>query len=129
MDEKQKSQALSALEKDLPEALEFINSSVSRMDNLINAILDLSRLERRELRLEPLNMNLVAGDSQVVELSAQYGQCKSFVGKLPECVADRLGHGADNDKFAEQCHEVPRPGTSAASKHHRPSAFLMRRCS
>src|SRR5208283_6077381 len=55
LNEKQKSQTLRALAEDLPEALGFINSSISRMDNLINAILDLSRLERRDLSFELLN--------------------------------------------------------------------------
>jgi PAS domain S-box-containing protein len=91
LNDKQKSQALSALAEDLPEALEFINSSISRLDNLINAILDLSRLERRELSYEPLNMNLLVNET-LKSLSYQLtmANAKVSVGKLPECVADRL---------------------------------------
>jgi len=44
------------LNKDIPEALLFIGSSVSRMDNLINAILKLSRAGRRKLNPERLNV-------------------------------------------------------------------------
>ncbi|MGO9570229.1 MAG: PAS domain S-box protein [Desulfomonilaceae bacterium] len=91
LNEKQKSQALSALAEDLPEALEFINSSVSRMDNLINAILDLSRVERRELSFELLNMNLLVSEAlKSLSYQLSMANAKVSVGKLPECVADRL---------------------------------------
>jgi PAS domain S-box-containing protein len=91
LNDKQKSQALSALAEDLPEALEFINSSISRLDNLINAILDLSRLERRELCYEPLNMNLLVNETlKSLSYQLSMANAKVSVGKLPECVADRL---------------------------------------
>ncbi len=91
MDEKEKDRVLNALEKDLPEALEFINSSASRMDNLINAVLRLSRLERRELRLEPLDMRRLSQEI-LNELNYQlnFANVKVVVGQLPETVADRL---------------------------------------
>src|SRR5712691_7659466 len=43
-----------ALEDDIPEALGFIETSVTRMDRLIQAVLQLSRFGRRELQLEPI---------------------------------------------------------------------------
>lgn len=91
LNDRQKSQVLDALEEDLPEALEFINSSVSKMDNLINAILDMSRLERHELRPEPLDMNLLMEDV-LKALSFQLTEADASVsiGELPETVADRL---------------------------------------
>lgn len=50
------------LKKDIPEALKFIGSSVSRMDNLINAVLKLSRLGRRDLDPERVDVQeLVRG--------------------------------------------------------------------
>ena len=48
-------------QKDVPEALEFIDSSVNRMDRLINAILKLSRLGRQELN--PKKVDTGATDS------------------------------------------------------------------
>jgi PAS domain S-box-containing protein len=91
LNDKQKSQAMRALAEDLPEALEFIDSSISRMDGLINAVLDLSRLERRELCIEPLNMSLLV-DETLKSLGYQLSvaNAKVSVGKLPECMADRL---------------------------------------
>jgi PAS domain S-box-containing protein len=91
LNDKQKSQALRALAEDLPEALEFIDSSISRMDGLINAVLDLSRLERRELCFESLNMNLlVDGTLKSLGYQLSAANAKVSIGKLPECVADRL---------------------------------------
>jgi PAS domain S-box-containing protein len=91
LNDRQKSQALRALAEDLPEALEFIDSSIARMDNLINAVLDLSRLERRELSFEPLNMNLLVGETlKSLGYQLSMANAKVSVGKLPECKADRL---------------------------------------
>jgi PAS domain S-box-containing protein len=50
--EQQKFSAI--LQKDIPEALKFIGSSVNRMDNLINAVLKLSRAGRRNLNPETI---------------------------------------------------------------------------
>jgi signal transduction histidine kinase len=46
-----------ALEEDVPEALGFIESSVGRMESLINALLQLSRFGRRDLKFEQVNIN------------------------------------------------------------------------
>lgn len=46
-----------AIAEDVPEALEFIDASVSQMDRFINALLKLSRLGYRELKRELLDMN------------------------------------------------------------------------
>jgi PAS domain S-box-containing protein len=91
MDENEKDRALNALEKDLPEALEFIDSSASKMDNLINAVLRLSRLERRELCFESLDMRQVV-QAVLNELSYQLNLANAtvVVGQLPETIADRL---------------------------------------
>lgn len=42
---------------ELPEAVRFIRASTTKMDSLINAILKLSREGRRELHLEPIDLN------------------------------------------------------------------------
>src|SRR4029453_5540402 len=56
-----------ALDQDIPEALGFIETSVTRMAHLIRAILHLSRLGRRDLHLEPLDMRaLVQGPVQTL---------------------------------------------------------------
>src|SRR5215510_8744521 len=52
----QRTEVSCALDQDIPEALGFIETSVTRMDHLIRAVLHLSRLGRRDLHLEPLDM-------------------------------------------------------------------------
>lgn len=47
--EEEQAQAAEILDQDIPEALQFIGSSVERMDRQILAVLQLSRLGRREL--------------------------------------------------------------------------------
>jgi signal transduction histidine kinase len=60
------------------------------MDDLINALLKLSRLGRRELRLEPVDMNaLVQATLKTLAHQIEERQVKVSVGPLPEVVADR----------------------------------------
>jgi signal transduction histidine kinase len=76
--------------KEVPEALEFIGSSVDRMDRLINGILKLSRLEIQALKKEPVDMKGLA-NSILKSLTHQLEQRNASVtvGDLPEVVADR----------------------------------------
>jgi len=46
--------------QDIPEALGFIHKSVDRMESLTSAVLDLSRIGRRELIWEPVNVHEIA---------------------------------------------------------------------
>jgi PAS domain S-box-containing protein len=79
-----------ALAQDIPEAMGFIETSVTRMDHLIRAMLHLSRLGRRELRYEPLDM-LVLGQETVQTLAHQIAerQVQVTVDPLPTVMADR----------------------------------------
>lgn len=79
-----------ALNEDVPEALEFINTSVSRMDGFINALLLLSRLGHRELRPEPIDSNeLVATTLKTLTHQIDQRQIEVKVGDLPDVVADK----------------------------------------
>ena len=91
LNEKQRLQALAALEEDIPEALGFIQTSILRIDGLITSILDLSRLERREFHIERLNMNQLVEET-LKSLSYQLEEtgAKVHVGDLPQATADRL---------------------------------------
>lgn len=79
-----------ALHKDIPESLKFINSSVEHMDSFISALLKLSRLGRRELKLEQVDMNDVV-DAILPTLAHQIAehQGEVKVEQLPNVVADR----------------------------------------
>ncbi|MBM4466868.1 MAG: PAS domain S-box protein [Chloroflexi bacterium] len=90
LDEKQRQGVTLALEEDIPEALGFIESSVTHMDRFISALLKLSRLGRRGLHLEPVDMEaLVQATLQTLAHQIEQRQVEVTVGPLPEVVADR----------------------------------------
>jgi signal transduction histidine kinase len=85
-------EARQALETDMPEAIGFIRSSTGRMDNLINAILRLSREGRR--RLEPQRIDMAqlldaATDTVVHRLAEQGGEIR-VEPPVPDLTSDRL---------------------------------------
>ena len=80
-----------ALEEDIPEALSFIETSVTRMDRLIQAILQLSRLGRQELQLEPIATDaLVQETLRMLAHQMAQRQVQVTIGPLPIVHADRL---------------------------------------
>lgn len=91
LDDSQRPAVATAIREDIPESLEFIEFSVKRIDNFINAVLKLSRMSRRDLKLELLDMDaLVQGVLET--LAEQIGQRRVKVtvkSPLPEVVADR----------------------------------------
>ena len=90
LDEKKQQTLTMAIQEDVPEALGFIDSSVTRMDRFINAVLKLSRLGRRELKLEPVDMNaLVQATLQTLAHQIEERKASMTVDSLPEVVADR----------------------------------------
>jgi len=91
LDEKERKQLDLIMREDIGEALGFITSSVNRMDGLIGNILNLSRLGRKELKLEPLNMTEITR-SILASLAHQIEEKKVTVtmAELPELIADRV---------------------------------------
>jgi signal transduction histidine kinase len=90
MSEKQRAEVSTLLLEDVPEALSFIDASVTRMDHFINALLKLSRLGRRELHPGPVNMNALVQDTlETLAHQIEQRQVQVTVGPLPEVVADR----------------------------------------
>jgi len=90
LDEAQRQEVMLALQEDIPEALEFIESSATRMDHFISAVLKLSRVGRRELRPEPVDMNALVHEAlQTVSHQLDKHHSKVTVEPLPDVVADR----------------------------------------
>jgi len=90
LDEKQRQDVIVALREDVPEALGFINSSVTHMDHFISALLKLSRLGRRELHPESVDVEaLVQASLESLAHQIEERQVEVTVGPLPEVVADR----------------------------------------
>jgi len=81
-----------AAETDIPEALGFIRASTSKMDKLINAILQLSRQGRRELNPESIDLGALirATSASIQHQFAETGGEFEVHGVLPTIYADRL---------------------------------------
>lgn len=79
-----------ALRQDFDGALWFIRSSVSKMDRLVGAVVDLAQIGRREFKAEIVDL-----DRLVRALAADFshrgdkGGIRLSVGKLPSIVSDR----------------------------------------
>jgi signal transduction histidine kinase len=85
-------EARDIIRQDLPEAVHFIRSSTEKMDRLINAILRLSRLGRREIAPEWLDLNAMvreAVDNLRISLDEAGGQVE-MSGPLPRIFTDRV---------------------------------------
>lgn len=90
IDETQRASLTKALQEEVPEALNFIDHSVARIDVFVNAILKLSRLNRRVLKLESIDMNALVQESlKALADQIEQRQVKVTVAPLPEVVADR----------------------------------------
>jgi signal transduction histidine kinase len=82
-------QMMTMFQEDIPEALNFIDSSVTHLNDLTNALSELSRLSRRELHLEPVNMqSLVEGILQTLSHQLAEKQVDVTIGSLPEVIID-----------------------------------------
>jgi len=79
------------IEADIPESMQFITSSVEKMDHMLSAILMLSRLGRRELKIEPVDLHALC-DSIVNSLAYQIDQSQTEItlGYLPVIDNDRV---------------------------------------
>ena len=83
--------ALRAIDEDIPEALRFIEASTARMDGLITAILNLSRLGRLPLKPEDLDLNALTMDciASLQHRINEEGAVVAIEGRLPRIWGDR----------------------------------------
>jgi len=81
----------SALRESIPEALNFIDTSATKMDSLIKAILKLSRLGYRELSFEPVDMDqLIDQNLKALAYPIEKSRVSVKVAPTPRIVTDRL---------------------------------------
>ncbi|WP_179131109.1 sensor histidine kinase [Candidatus Entotheonella palauensis] len=91
LSEPQQKEITAAFDGDIPESLEFIDISISRMDRLIQGVLTLSRAGNRDLQLEPVATEALVHDivqSLTHQLTEHHTQVS--IGPLPEVWADRV---------------------------------------
>lgn len=91
LDNEEGKEVAGLLKEDVPEALKFIDSSSVAMDNLINAILKLSRLEQKNFKREKMSVGAVV-ESALQSLSYQIeaNGTQVMVGSLPDIEADAV---------------------------------------
>jgi len=90
LDEAERQRLDCALKQDVPEALGFIESSVNRMDYFLTTLLKLSRLGRRELKIEPVDCQALVTDVlQSLTHQLEVRQAQVQVGILPTIDADQ----------------------------------------
>jgi PAS domain S-box-containing protein len=80
-----------ALEQDIPEALKFIEKSTERMDTLTTAVLDLSRIGKREYKAQTVDVEAIIHKcigAQAYEIEQK--KVKVVCDKLPKIVSDPL---------------------------------------
>ncbi|SHJ97987.1 PAS fold [Tangfeifania diversioriginum] len=79
------------MDEEIPEAIHYITSSTTKMDNLLKGLLSLSRLGRQKLTFRKLDMNRLM--QQVLddfEFEIGKNQVNIEVGNLPDCMGDDL---------------------------------------
>ena len=84
------SPATKALRQDYDGVLWFIRSSVSKMDRLVGAVVDLAHIGRRDFKAEIVDLDrLVRTLAADFSNRAEKGGLRLSVGKLPSIVSDR----------------------------------------
>jgi PAS domain S-box-containing protein len=79
----------SILHQDVPEAVDFIQAGVAKIDTLLSGFLRFSRLGRAALTIQPLDMNeMLANIGQTVEYQLKQAGAVLSTGPLPECRGD-----------------------------------------
>lgn len=90
LDQKKREEVTTAFQQDIPEALNFIDSSATYMDGFINSLLKLSRMGHREMNFEPINLaEIVETTLKGLAYQLEKHRAKITAGPLPGVIGDR----------------------------------------
>jgi len=79
------------LNQDVPEAVQFVQAGVAKIDALLSGFLRFSRLGRAALAIRPLDMNeILANIAQTVEFQLKQAGAALNVAPLPQCMGDSV---------------------------------------
>jgi signal transduction histidine kinase len=91
LDDEESKKAKELLEEKIPKAAHFIQEGVTRMDNMTNSILQLSRTGRRELKFETLNADETANRcANNISHQLEENSGTINVDKLPQITGDKV---------------------------------------
>jgi len=79
------------LDEDIPEALEFITTSTTKMDSLLSGVLQLSRVGRATLTIRQLDMNQMLSEIVTsMQFAIDEAGASVQVDSLPPCQGDQM---------------------------------------
>ena len=76
--------------QNIPEIFDYLRADISRMNLIIDSLLQLAAIRRQNMRMEPLDVNDVL--AEVIQANAAYlddADIDIEIDRLPECFADR----------------------------------------